>query len=86
MVLALLNQGPEYGYSIIKSTGIKSGTLYPILMRLKDRGHISSSWQDSEELGRPPRQIYKITPKGRALLNEVAETPQPSQTHIQVKI
>ena len=79
LVLSLLTAGPEYGYSIIKSTGLKSGTLYPILMRLKEKGYISSDWQASESPGRPPRQIYQITPKGRAFAADTLKPSLPSQ-------
>jgi PadR family transcriptional regulator PadR len=30
----------HYGYELSQITGLKSGTLYPILMRLCDRGHV----------------------------------------------
>ena len=56
---------PQYGYALMKSTGLKSGTLYPILMRLTDRGLLKSKWEPSEQQGRPPRQRYQLTAQGR---------------------
>lgn len=53
----------RYGYDISRSTGLKSGTLYPILMRLAERGMLKTSWE-SAETGRPPRHLYKLTPNG----------------------
>lgn len=53
-----------YGYEIIKKTGIKSGTLYPILMRLAEQGLLESEWQQPSAPGRPPRQIYRLTASG----------------------
>jgi DNA-binding PadR family transcriptional regulator len=53
----------KYGYEISRNTGIKSGTLYPILMRLADRGLLETSWEPAEP-GKPPRHLYKLTGDG----------------------
>jgi len=50
----------------MKKTGLKSGTLYPILMRLKERGYLKAEWDISSPTGRPPRQHYELTPQGKA--------------------
>ena len=71
LVLSELCQQSQYGYALMTLTGLKSGTLYPILMRLKDRGFLTSNWEEPQMLGRPPRQSYQLTPKGRAYANEV---------------
>ena len=52
-----------YGYDISRTTGIKSGTLYPILMRLADRGLLETRWQTTEA-GTPPRHLYRLTADG----------------------
>ena len=57
----------RYGYDLLKATGLKSGTLYPILMRLADRGLLEAKWLEAETLGRPQRHAYKLTPAGRSL-------------------
>lgn len=73
---AMLSQpGAErYGYELMKTTGLKSGTLYPILMRLHDRGFLSAEWRTSQNMGKPPRQAYRLTNDGlnyaKAALNE----------------
>ena len=77
LVLAELMSGPQYGYALMKATGLKSGTLYPILMRLTDRGLLSSEWAKPEKPGRPPRQIYQLTPKGVAYVRQALETLVP---------
>ncbi len=40
LLRALARQGRSwtYGYELAKETGLKSGSLYPILKRLADRG------------------------------------------------
>lgn len=53
----------KYGYDISQSTGLKSGTLYPILMRLAENGILQTRWA-SNETGRPPRHLYKLTKNG----------------------
>ena len=70
LVLVELLADPEewrYGYDLSRSTGLMSGTLYPILMRLAERGMLETSWETSDEVagtGRPPRHIYKLTRNG----------------------
>jgi PadR family transcriptional regulator, regulatory protein PadR len=66
VLFALLNAGDQgvHGYEIGQKVGIKSGTLYPILMRLADQGFIAAEWRASEISGRPPRQIYRLTVSG----------------------
>lgn len=59
----------SYGLEISKSTGLKSGSLYPILMRLNERGLLESCWLEPERPGRPPRHGYRITTAGIAELN-----------------
>ena len=70
LVLSKLCIGPQYGYALMKATDLKSGTLYPILMRLTDRGFLTASWEEPQSQGRPPRQSYQLTPKGRAYAEE----------------
>jgi len=73
-VLNCLIEIPEkskYGYAMMKKTRLKSGTLYPILMRLKERGYLQADWEASDHPGRPPRQRYMLTPKGRLYAREV---------------
>lgn len=53
----------KYGYDISRNTGLKSGTLYPILMRLAERKLLETSWE-TPEIGKPPRHLYRLTPDG----------------------
>lgn len=72
-VLAVLMEQPRqwrHGYDLSKGTGLKSGTLYPILMRLCDRGVLESRWEASSEAGRPPRHMYRLTATGVAIAKE----------------
>jgi PadR family transcriptional regulator len=58
----------QYGYELSQITGLKSGTLYPILMRLCDRGLLESQWQAAVQAGRPPRHVYRLTASGMAFV------------------
>ncbi|HKO19393.1 MAG TPA: PadR family transcriptional regulator [Acidobacteriaceae bacterium] len=53
----------RHGYDLSRSTGLKSGTLYPILMRLAEHGLLETSWEEPLG-GRPPRHLYRLTPDG----------------------
>ncbi|HXJ25852.1 MAG TPA: helix-turn-helix transcriptional regulator, partial [Streptosporangiaceae bacterium] len=44
--------------------GLKSGTLYPILIRLADRGLVEACWEDGQPAGRPRRHLYRLSPDG----------------------
>jgi PadR family transcriptional regulator, regulatory protein PadR len=56
-------QAWRYGYDISRNTGLRSGTLYPILIRLAEHRLLETSWEVAEE-GRPPRHLYRLTPNG----------------------
>lgn len=64
----------RHGYDLSKETGLKSGTLYPVLMRLSEQGLLESHWQDPERPGLPPRHVYRLTSSGLALAREQAQS------------
>jgi PadR family transcriptional regulator, regulatory protein PadR len=71
-VLDAFLQSPQnwkYGYDISRNTGLKSGTLYPILMRLAERKLLETGWETSEP-GKPPRHLYRLTPDGLRFARE----------------
>jgi DNA-binding PadR family transcriptional regulator len=59
----------KYGYDISRNTGLKSGTLYPILMRMAERKLLETSWETAEP-GKPPRHLYRLTPEGMQFARE----------------
>jgi len=68
-VLAALCGQPsawQHGYALAQQTGLKSGTLYPILIRLADRGLVEACWEEEPVPGRPRRHLYRLTPDGLA--------------------
>jgi PadR family transcriptional regulator, regulatory protein PadR len=83
-VVALLCAEPlmwRHGYDIARQIGLKSGTLYPILIRLTDRGWLEACWEDEQPAGRPRRHLYRLTSEGLALGGEaLAEMPAEART------
>ena len=79
LVLLALARGVRHGFDILEVTGLKSGTVYPILRRLEDAGLVRSRWeavQPAREAGRPPRRLYELTGAGAVALEEaVARHP-----------
>lgn len=55
-----------HGYDLMKETGLMSGTLYPLLMRMADQGLIEAEWREPAQIGRPARHVYRLTTSGAA--------------------
>ena len=68
-VLCAEPAGWRHGYGIAKDTGLKSGSLYPILIRLAERGLVEARWEEEQPAGRPRRHLYRLTPDGRKQLS-----------------
>jgi PadR family transcriptional regulator PadR len=64
----------RHGYDLCQTTGLKAGSLYPILMRLADRGWLEAKWETEIPAGRPPRHLYRLTTLGRREVRELAKT------------
>ena len=80
LILQTLQWGPQHGYAIgqtiaaqsADSLRIETGSLYPALQRLEDRGFIEAEWGTSEN-NRKAR-FYTLTRKGRKeLVHEEGE-------------
>lgn len=61
----------RHGYELMKETGLSSGTLYPLLMRMTEQGLVESEWREPAQAGRPPRHAYRLTAAGFALALEL---------------
>lgn len=73
-ILLVLQKEDEYPSSIIQKLKdanliVVEGTLYPLLIRLKNLGFLTYRWEESTQ--GPPRKYYSITPKGREQLREL---------------
>ena len=84
-VLAILldaRGGWRHGYDLAKAAGIKSGTIYPLLLRLEAQGFLEAEWQAAKGGGKPPRHAYRLTAAGvqLALANPPIEAEALSNT------
>ena len=73
VLLALADDPREwrYGYPLCEELKIKAGSLYPILMRLADRGLLETTWESDAPHGRPPRHMYRLTGEGCKMAAEL---------------
>lgn len=60
---AILAREPRYGYDLMKATGLSPGTMYGLLRRLHDDGHLV---RDTEVVEGRARARYRLTPQGRS--------------------
>jgi PadR family transcriptional regulator PadR len=65
-LLAEAGPGWSHGYDLCRRAGVKSGTLYPLLIRLEQQKHLEAQWLPPEP-GRPPRHVYRLTVTGHGL-------------------
>lgn len=66
----------RYGYELSRETGLPSGTLYPILIRLEKHKLLVARWVVTEQ-GIPPRHTYKLTPDGLELARSKLAEARP---------
>lgn len=76
-ILALLDKKELYPSDIIDSLKAKQlivveGTLYPLLMRLKNESFLTYRWEESQS--GPPRKYYSLTPEGAVFLKSLNTT------------
>ena len=71
----------RYGYELGQQVGLKAGSLYPILIRLADRGLLEARWEELPEqsAGRPPRHLYRLTTAGRELAAQLDSIAAPER-------
>jgi PadR family transcriptional regulator, regulatory protein PadR len=84
-VLAALCEQPsawQHGYALARQTGLKSGTLYPILIRLADRGLVEACWQEEPTPGRPRRHLYRLTAAGLASATAALAEAEPATAKV----
>ena len=73
IVLHAVAHGVRHGFDIINASGLRAGTVYPILRRLEAEGLVSSVWERAMRAhaeGRPPRRNYRVTAAGKKALSE----------------
>lgn len=72
VAMALLSDptGKHWGYELSKTSGVRSGVMYPLLTRMLAEAWLTDGWEDEAETGgkRPPRRYYEVTDAGRLAL------------------
>lgn len=81
-LLAEAGSGWSHGYDLCRRAGVKSGTLYPLLIRLEQQKHLDARWLPPEP-GRPPRHVYRLTATGRRLALENPPLVSPNALPIE---
>jgi DNA-binding PadR family transcriptional regulator len=77
-VLAAFLDRPEdelHGFALLSETGLRSGTLYPLLIRLENVGWLESRWEEDDAPG-PRRRLYRLTGNGEAAATEMLTRPR----------
>lgn len=72
-VLQALDEGISHGFDIAEATGLRGGTVYPILRRLAAEGLVASSWEAAaigRREGRPARKYYRLLAAARPVVDE----------------
>src|SRR3954464_9844064 len=70
----------RYGYEMGRQVGLKAGSLYPILIRLCDRGLLEATWESDPPAGRPPRHLYRLTAEGLRWAAKTTTETTPATT------
>ncbi|HEV2918098.1 MAG TPA: helix-turn-helix transcriptional regulator [Actinomycetota bacterium] len=85
LALADNPSGWSHGYHLCRQLDLKAGTVYPILMRLAERGQVETAWETEPPSGRPARHLYRLTGEGARLAEALrtaaaAEQPRASRS------
>lgn len=75
-ILSVLENKPLYVSDILQNLEKTElidveGTLYPMLVRLKNEGYLGYYWEESTQ--GPPRKYYELTEPGKIFLNELGK-------------
>ncbi|MDQ1295245.1 MAG: PadR family transcriptional regulator, regulatory protein PadR [Actinomycetota bacterium] len=69
----------HYGYDLARTLDLRSGTLYPILARLSDRGLLQQQDEPPSIAGRPPRRLYRLSGEGAVEAARLVEQARASR-------
>ncbi len=72
-----------HGFGLLDETGLRSGTLYPLLIRLENRDWLRSRWADDDAPG-PRRRLYHLTGEGEIAAREMLSRPSDGKSETPV--
>jgi PadR family transcriptional regulator PadR len=87
-VLVLLLERSDdvvYGFEMMQRSGLRSGTIYPLLARMELNGFVHGAWEDVDaaEVGRPRRRLYRLTAMGTSLARELEQASDSETARIE---
>lgn len=77
-ILAMLREEEKYGSQLVEelsarpALAISTGTVYPLLGRLREAALVTTTWRESPN--GPPRKYYALTAQGRRALAEMTDS------------
>jgi len=69
-----------FALDLCRRTGLSSGTVARILLRMEQLGWVESRWEhraEASSLGRPRRRFYRLTGTGRRVAWQATRQPPP---------
>ena len=69
----------RHGYELCQETGLKAGSMYPILIGLADKGWLETKWETENLFGRPPRHSYRLAEIGLKQAVELAAAKREAE-------
>lgn len=80
LLLAEPHREDWFALEVCRRTGLGSGTVVQILLRLQEWGWVTDRWEDASEahrLGRPRRRLYQLTGLGATEARDVVRRRFP---------
>lgn len=85
VLLSAEDDDPLWGYRILLETGIRAGTVYPILSRFLIHDWVET-WKEADSgSGLPPRRFYRLTEQGRLAADVALKERAARQARIRLK-
>ena len=63
-----------WGLQVVKETGLKTGTVYPILERLEAAGWVEGAWDADDERKGPRRRYFHLTAEAEPYARQYVES------------
>ena len=79
LVALLAAKTKVWGLELVRQTGLKTGTVYPILARLETFGWIRSSWEVNQKHKGPRRRLWELTEEGEVRARELIASKKQAE-------
>lgn len=71
----------RHGFGLLTETDLRSGTLYPLLLRLEKLGWLQSRWDEDDAPG-PRRRLYRLTATGESAARKLLSKPEDQSSEV----